>query len=177
MKCDSGPTAPAAGRSPLGGRTNIVCFGNLYGGDDGVAIHALRQLQERSLPEQVGLFEAGTGGIGALVYLDGCDRAILVDALQTGAPPGSILELAAADIPAPEAALTSHMIGVEHIVTLLSLAFPDGAPEVVVVGVEVEAIKLFSDQLSPAVAAALPALVARLESMVTACDFGDEPLR
>ncbi len=65
---------------------HVVCFGNVWQGDDGFGIHVFRRLcGRRSLPPQVKVFEAGTAGLDALVYFDNCRKAVIVEAALEGA--------------------------------------------------------------------------------------------
>ena len=46
---------------------HVVCFGNVWQGDDGFGMHVFRRLCEmRGLPPQVKVFDAGTAGLSAL---------------------------------------------------------------------------------------------------------------
>lgn len=148
--------------------THVVCFGNMYGGDDGVAIHAFQRLSARAWPSTVRLFDAGTRGLAALGHLDHCDRALLVDALETGSLPGTVRVLAPDELPGGEPCYSNHMTGVAELVRMLPLAFPAGGPEVTVVGVEIERLKAFSDRLSEPVAAAMDGLLATIERLLEA---------
>ena len=59
---------------------HVICFGNLWEGDDGFGIHVFRRLNERpGLPRQVRLFDAGIAGLGALGYFERCQKAAIVD--------------------------------------------------------------------------------------------------
>ena len=62
--------------------THVVCFGNAWHGDDGFGQHVLRRL-----PAGIPAFDAGTAGLNALGYFEGCDKAVIVDAVRTGARP------------------------------------------------------------------------------------------
>jgi Ni,Fe-hydrogenase maturation factor len=43
---------------------HILCFGNLWHGDDGLGLHVLRQLRgQRCLPPHARTFDAGTAGL------------------------------------------------------------------------------------------------------------------
>lgn len=154
--------------------THVICFGNLFGGDDGVAIHAFQRLSARSWPSTVRVFDAGTRGMAALGLLDHCDRALLIDALETGSAPGTVRILAPDELGEGAACYSNHMTGVAELVRMLPLAFPAGGPEVTVVGVEIERLKVFTDRLSGPVAGAMDDLLAAIERLleVSACAKG-----
>jgi hydrogenase maturation protease len=69
----------------VSGAVRVVCFGNPWHGDDGFGLHVLRRL-----PGEVDAFDAGTAGLDALPYLESCAKAVLVDAVRTGAPVGTV---------------------------------------------------------------------------------------
>ena len=69
---------------------HIVCFGNLWQGDDGFGIHVFRRLCEMRLPSQVKVFDAGTAGLSALEYFENCRKVVIVDAMKSGAPAGRV---------------------------------------------------------------------------------------
>lgn len=75
-------------------------------------------------------------GAGLVALLDDAEYAILVDAMQTGAPPGTLHCFNPADGPLPRADLSSHGFGV---LAALALAQALGSlpPRVEVVGIEI----------------------------------------
>jgi hydrogenase maturation protease len=141
------------------GAVHVVCFGNRRRGDDGFGLHLFDRLQrEAALPPGVRLFEGGLAGLAALGCFDGCKKAVIVDAVRSGAAPGSLHRLSPTDLASAAAEPSLHSLGVQHL--LAALALEQGAPpEVILVCAEVSAIRPFTDQLSPAVARSVePAL-------------------
>ncbi len=59
-------------------------------GDDGIGIHVVEALRHEALPSNVAVFSAETRAFDALEYMDGCDKAVIVDAYRKGGAPGSI---------------------------------------------------------------------------------------
>ncbi|MFZ3060255.1 MAG: hydrogenase maturation protease [Candidatus Methanoperedens sp.] len=72
----------------------IIGVGNLLMGDDGIGIHALEALRHEALPSDVAVFSAETRAFDALEYMDGCDKAVIVDAYRKGGAPGNIYRFA-----------------------------------------------------------------------------------
>ncbi len=68
----------------------IIGVGNLLMGDDGIGIHGVEALRHEALPSNVAVFSAETRAFDALEYMDGCDKAVIVDAYRKGGAPGSI---------------------------------------------------------------------------------------
>ncbi len=138
-------------------RVHILCFGNLWHGDDGFGLHVLKQLREqRRLPAHVRTFDAGTAGLNALPLFEGCKKAVLVDAVKTGANIGRLHRLSLNSSAPNPGQQGMHGAGVEHLLAALPAAFGDGTiPELVLIGAEVGQIAPFTTALSPPVAAAM----------------------
>jgi hydrogenase maturation protease len=135
---------------------HVLCFGNPWQGDERFGLHVLRQLREqRRLPTHVRTFDAGTAGLNALPLFEGCTKAVLVDAVRTGADVGRIHLLRLNDrFPNPDQQ-AMHGAGVEHLLAALPAAFVNGTiPKLVVIGAEIGKITPFATALSPQVAAA-----------------------
>jgi len=70
----------------------VVAVGNPIMGDDGIGARVLERLEETVGLERpdLTLANAGTTAFFALEAMSGCDRAIVLDAIATGAPPGTV---------------------------------------------------------------------------------------
>jgi hydrogenase maturation protease len=70
----------------------IVAVGNPIMGDDGVGAQVLERLESSPVGDRpdVALANGGTTAFFALEAMSGCDRAIVVDAIATGAEPGTV---------------------------------------------------------------------------------------
>jgi len=103
------------------------------------------------------------GGLSLMERLVGYDRAIIVDAVATGQPPGTVSRFRLDDLPDFSTAHTSaaHDASLQ---TALRVGRTMGAHlpgEVLIVGVEAQSVYDFSEILSPPVAEAVP-VAARL---------------
>lgn len=148
-------------------KTLVVGIGSPILADDGVGIHAARAVKE-ALGDAVDVAEVGTGGLALLDVIEGYDRLILIDAIVTGAKPGTIHELTE-----DEVAKTAHL-GAGHdadLPTALAMGrrtLGDGMPrEVIVLGVEAEDLTSFSEVLAAEVEATLPCVVDCVRAMVS----------
>lgn len=70
----------------------VVAVGNPIMGDDGIGAQVVETLEASTVSERsdVTLANGGTTAFFALEAMSGCDRAIVVDAISTGAEPGTI---------------------------------------------------------------------------------------
>ena len=148
------------------GKTLVLGIGNEIRGDDGVGIHVARRAAEL-LPAawngRVDVDEACTGGFDLVDYLRGYERAVIADAIQTeGGRPGTVYRFDAEAL-----RLTAHL-GHSHGVNLGgALAVLEGlglgAPEdVAVVAVEAAELNEFTEEMTPAGAAAVDAAAAAI---------------
>lgn len=107
-------------------RTIVLCLGNELLGDDGIGIRASEELRRRLRPD-VDVVASSQSGLALLELLEGYDRAVIVDAIQTGTgPPGQIVRLSPDDLrhthaPSPHYAGLPEMFA---IASTLSLKFP-----------------------------------------------------
>jgi hydrogenase maturation protease len=179
---EGGPAAARPGSSDPGRRRPIlvVGLGNPLLGDDAVGWRVVEELERRlgstGPPPEADGREIETdvlavGGIGLMERLAGASRAILVDAIETGTvPPGTVgcrrlseIPIRAAthldgthDMPLPAALAAGRALGAE---------IPD---DILVVAIEACRTDVFSADLSPAVAAAVPRAVQAILTSIAA---------
>lgn len=166
-------------------KTLVVGLGNPILGDDGVGWRVAEEVRKRLQIEDLRL-EIGNcarraaisnpksqipnpeseievecftlGGLSLMERLVGCDRAILVDAVTLGAPPGTVTCCDLFALPDRSAAhlTAAHDTSLQNALRLGRLMGAQLPAEVKVVGVEAEQLFEFSEDLTPAVAAAVP---------------------
>lgn len=79
----------------------VLGVGNLLLTDEGIGIHAIQRIIEKNrLPDEIEVVDGGTAGLALMYYLEGVDRLVIIDAVETGGPPGTILRLSGSRIPA-----------------------------------------------------------------------------
>lgn len=141
------------------GRPVVIGLGNPLMGDDGIGLAALEQLREGSAGAE--LVDGGTWGMNLLPVLESAERILLVDAIRTGAPAGTIHELARDQMPAILVhKLSPHQIDLREVLALGTLRGTLPA-ELVAIGIEPAEVEMRT-ALSPVVAAAMPALLERI---------------
>ena len=149
----------------------ILGLGNLLCTDDGVgAVAVHRLLRAYQEPEGAVVLDGGTLGLSLLPHLMSADVAILVDAIRTDDPPGTLVRLEGDDVaPAVAARLSVHQVGVADLLdsARLLVRYP---PRVVLLGLVPASIAL-GVELTPAVEAQLPVLVAAVVEEARALGF------
>ena len=138
--------------------TVVLALGSLIRSDDAVGLFALRRLQEDSrVSADVSLVEGGTKGMELVPYVSEASHLLVLDAVEVGVPPGTILRLAGEDLKSLPGGGSVHELALADI--LAALRILDCEPkETVLLGVQPAGTDL-GTSLSPAVEAALPALV------------------
>lgn len=137
----------------------VLALGNPLLGDEGVGPRALSRLsRERRFPETVELVDGGTAGLALVPRLAEADKAIVLDAIRTGQPPGTLVELDGTKLPRRFfGSLSPHQVGFRDIVSASRLM--GGPNEIVLMGIEPLTTSL-ADELSEPVSLALEALLA-----------------
>jgi hydrogenase maturation protease len=93
-------------------------------------------------PDGVLVLDGGTLGLALMPYLQEAQRAILVDAVRTGDPPGTLVRLRGEDVAhAAAGKLSPHQVGVADLLDGLRL-LGGGPRELVLVGITPERIDL-----------------------------------
>ncbi len=136
---------------------HVLCFGNLWAGDDGFGIHLFHELARQDPVPGVKVFDAGLLGLGALNCFEKCNKVIVVDALRGPGKTGEILRLDAAEVADHYPVYSNHAQGVDFLLRVLPIALAGQAlPEIVVLAVRIKEARPADNRLSDPVRAALP---------------------
>jgi hydrogenase maturation protease len=144
------------------GKVVVLGVGNLIMGDEGLGVRCIEQLDaDGVLPAGVVTIDGGTSTHELLGDLEDLELLVIVDAVASGGPPGSLIRLEGDRIPSAFSnKLSPHQHGINDLLATLRLL--GRAPgRVVLHGVTPGCIEL-GLELSAAVEAALPALEARV---------------
>jgi hydrogenase maturation protease len=100
--------------------TRIIGIGNVARGDDGAGVAVARTLRLVALTADVTVAECSGEGAALLEAWQGFASVILVDAVSTGAPPGTIhqFDVRVRPLPADLVASSTHAFGVAEAVEL-----------------------------------------------------------
>jgi len=141
-------------------QTLILGVGNLLMGDEGAGVAAVRYLEARGFAGRAQLVDGGTSGFHLLGLFRNQRHLILIDAATDDHPPGTVSVIQpryASDFPP---SLTAHDIGLKDL--LESAALLDYWPQVDLITISIANLSNMTMELSPAVAAALPRVVAKV---------------
>jgi hydrogenase maturation protease len=140
-------------------RTLVIGLGNPLMGDDGVGVAALERIRRSwELPGEVELVDGGTWGMNLLPIIESAERLILLDAIRTGAVPGTLTVLERAELPRYfSLKLSPHQIDLREVLALAELrgALPE---DLVALGIEPARVEM-GESLSAPVQAAMGKLV------------------
>jgi hydrogenase maturation protease len=156
-------------------RIVVLGLGNILLRDEGVGVRVVEALAERyAIPAEVEVVDGGTAGMDLLNTLAGCDHLLICNAVRTGAPPASVVKLAAAEVPAAFLTRFSpHQLGVADV--LATLVLTDEAPgAITLIGVVPVDLEL-GLELSPEVSAVVGQVVECLAAELRGLGFTLEP--
>ena len=145
--------------------TLVIGLGNAFRGDDGVGRVVARRLREIALPGVTVREESGEGAALMEAWMD-AGAVILVDAVQSGAAPGTIHRLDATRTPVPSRFFhySTHAFSVAEAVEL-ARALNQLPPRLILYGIEGGDFTA-GEQLSPEVAAAVDELLPRIRQEI-----------
>ncbi len=139
------------------GKRVVLGLGNVLHADDGAGAQAIKRLREDvRVPKDVALVEGGTLGLELLSYIWDCSHLIVIDAVDVGAVPGTVVRMNGEQLNSLPGSSSVHQLGVSDLIVALRVLARQ-QPTVVLLGVQPETTD-WSTDLSPAVAAAVDAL-------------------
>ena len=161
------------GRQP---RVLIAGMGNILRRDDGFGVAVAQRLQAVELPSHVTVVEVGTGGISLVQELmapPGFDVLLLLDAVQSDGPAGSVIILDA-DVPEldefPDAVRRDYLADMHYAVPSRALVLAKALgvlpPKTLIVGCKPEVHEAFEIGLSRPVNEAVEAAVERVRALL-----------
>jgi hydrogenase maturation protease len=142
-------------------RVIVLGLGNTLNRDEGLGVHALKALElSLGAASQVELIDGGVLGLNLLPLVEECSHLLLLDAVNVGQAPGTLVELSREQIPLYAGVkMSEHQITFQEVLGLANIRgkLPEhlhliGAqPADLGIGVE----------LSPEILALVPEMVAR----------------
>ncbi len=140
-------------------KTLIIGLGNPIVTDDSVGLRVAAEVARRLADRpDVEVTEDYWGGLRLMERMVGYRRAIVIDAIQTGSPPGTIHRLTPEAIPTQRSA-SAHDVNLPTALEFgrqAGLTLPANR-DILLVAVEADDVITFGEQCTPAVEAAIPA--------------------
>jgi hydrogenase maturation protease len=153
----------------------VLGLGNVLLEDDGVGAAAVALLRDLYVaPPGALVIDGGTLGLALLPYVESADNLILVDAIRTNEPGGSLVRLHGDDVgPAVATRLSPHQVGVADL--LDAARWLDRYPErITLLGLVPDSMELVVG-LSPQVQSSLPMLLASVVDEARELGFAFRP--
>lgn len=144
----------------------VLGLGNTLHSDDGIGPQAIERLRnDPRVPEDVALIEGGTLGLELLTYIWDCSYLLVLDAVDVGQPPGTLVRMASQELQTLTGKGSVHQLGVADLLVALRV-LAQRQPTVVLLGVQ-PATTNWGTELSPAVEAVMGSLIAAAVAELT----------
>ncbi len=117
----------------------ILGIGNLLLSDEGAGIRVIENIQKKyTLPETVEVTDGGTMGVELLPWIEGRTHIIIVDAVRSDNPPGTVIRID--NVPGFfKDRISPHQIGITDVLAMASIS-DTLPPEVILIGIEPESL-------------------------------------
>ncbi|MDK9720487.1 MAG: HyaD/HybD family hydrogenase maturation endopeptidase [Rhodospirillales bacterium] len=104
-------------------RVMVLGIGNILMCDEGIGIRVVNDIESRfRFPDAVELMDGGTSGMELLDPLSNLDHLIVVDAVRSGDPAGTMIRLEDGEVPALfQTRLSPHQLGLSDVLATLLL--------------------------------------------------------
>jgi hydrogenase maturation protease len=117
-------------------RTLVLGLGNLVHADDGVGVHAIHRLQkDRRVPPEAVLIDGGTQGLSLLPHISGFQRLLVIDAVDVGEKPGTVIRLEGGAVEKLPGKPSVHQLGFSDLMVAMKL-LGETPDQIVVIGVQ-----------------------------------------
>ncbi len=144
-------------------RTLIFGLGNPIMRDDAVGLIVAREVHRRVGSDGIDLVEASVAGLGVLDIIAGYDKVVVIDAIQTRAGRvGDVYLLQPDDVISTPRLASPHDVDFGLALQLGRHLEQEMPEEVKIYAIEVADPRTFSEELTPEVAARVPAIVQRI---------------
>ena len=116
--------------------TLVLGLGNLVHSDDGLGVHAIQNLQtDPRVPSDVVLMDGGTQGLNLLPHIAAYQRLLVIDALDVGEAPGTLVRLEGKALQNLPGKASVHQLGFADLMVALDL-LGESPEEVVLLGIQ-----------------------------------------
>jgi hydrogenase maturation protease len=145
--------------------TVVLGLGNLLHADDGVGVHAIRELQrDPRVSPNIALIDGGTHGLALLPHISGVRRLLVIDAIDAGEPSGTLLRFEGPALRGLPGKATVHQLGFADLMVALEL-LGDSPGEVVVFGVQPKSTEWGAELTQPVANSLVPLIECVVERL------------
>ncbi len=138
----------------------VIGIGNPNFKDDGVGLRVVEELEKKGIKDTVKYLNIDLKVIDSM---RGYKKAIIVDAMKTGAEPGTIVEFNGRTTWKNVYASGTHSMSIFEVIRIGYEVFPEEMPdEVKIIGIEGEEVLSLGMELTPSVKKAIPEAVERI---------------
>lgn len=115
----------------------VLGLGNILLHDEGVGVRVVQQLSQTfSFPPQVEIMDGGTAGLALYEHIIDRTHLIVIDAVKTGRPPGSVVKLNGDALPSLfRNRVSPHQMALSDMLAALQISGRP-LPEVTLIGIE-----------------------------------------
>ncbi len=142
----------------------MLGVGNPILKDDGVGIHAIRELKKQLTGVDFG--EVSVSGLELVELFKGYDKVIIVDAIKTkDGSPGKIYRLTPDEIPTMHG-VSPHDADFRTAVEFGQKFIGRMPKKIDIYGIEVDKVNEFGEELSPAVKKSIPTVIKKIKDNI-----------
>lgn len=142
----------------------VLGIGNILMGDEGVGVHTIKALQDKSLPENVDLLDGGTGGFHLMSYFQQYENIIMIDATMDNKSAGAVNVIQpkfASDFPK---SLSAHDIGLKDMIE--SITIIDKLPKIFLITVTIAELRSMHMELSLPIKNSIPEVIEKINELI-----------
>jgi len=142
----------------------LLGLGNLLLQDEGIGVHALKEMTRMNWPKNVDLLDGGTGGFVLLSLFQDYQTMIIIDAALTNDPPGTVKTIQpkfARDFPK---SLSTHELGLKDMIE--SSILLEKVPSIYLITCTINPEQEMNIQLTQEIEKCIPLIINETKSIV-----------
>ena len=143
----------------------VLGIGNILLQDEGIGVHAIREMEKSEWPANIHLLDGGTGGFHILSLLQEYNTIIMVDASLDDSPIGTIKLIEpkfSKDFPK---ALSSHDIGLKDLID--SAILLDSLPKIYLITITISPEQDIGMELSAKIKNKIPGIISEVKKILS----------
>lgn len=144
------------------GRVLVLGVGNLLWADEGFGVRCVEEFARRwTVPDNVELMDGGTQGLYLVQHIAEADRVLVFDAVDFGAPAGTMVVVRGAEVPSfiARGKMSLHQAGVADVLACAEL-IGSKPTALTVIGAQPVELEDYGGSLTPPMRALVPQAVA-----------------